>query len=366
MTITPFKLARLDAYPLRIPFGDFVVGPRATPRGWRDFEIVLVRLETTEGVVGWGECFAYSCQRAALAAVEDMVFPLLAGREIADIAAVNQELQFRLHIFGRYGITMFAISAVDIALWDIAAQRAGKPLADFLGEVKRRTIPAYASLVRYAEPALTAAIASRAAAENYRHIKLHEIAFEPIAAARQAIGPSIGLMTDVNCSWSLSEAEAMLQRLQPLAMHWVEEPIFPPEDYGTLATLARFGIPLSAGENACTSVEFARLCDSLTYPQPSVIKLGGISEFLKVIALAAARGQAIMPHSPYFGPGYWATLHLSALLGEASLFEFMYCAPDAWLDPAVPLPEGGSIPLPRRPGLGFTPDEQVLRKFALR
>ncbi len=317
--------------------GILLVDARAPRQGWREFDIVLVRIETDDGAVGWGECFAYSCLRATLAAVEDMVFPLLLHREITDLARLAEELQLRLHIFGRYGITMFALSGVDIALWDIAAQRAGQPLSDFIGGTRRRQVSAYASLVRYADPELTASIASRAVGEGYRHVKLHEIAFDPIAAARQAIGPGIGLMTDVNCSWSAAEAGEMLRRLKPLDMYWVEEPIFPPEDYDTLAGLAAFGVPLAAGENACTAMEFSRLCNSVTFPQPSVIKVGGVSEFLKVADQAAARGQALMPHSPYFGPGYHATLHLSALLGERSLFEFMYCEPEAWLDPDLPL-----------------------------
>ena len=85
MQITPFRIARLDAFALRIPFHDFVVGPRPSPQGWREFDMVLVRVETDDGVVGWGECFAYSCLRATLAAVQDMAFPLLLGREVTDI-----------------------------------------------------------------------------------------------------------------------------------------------------------------------------------------------------------------------------------------------------------------------------------------
>ena len=364
MQVEPFRIARLEAFSLRIPFHDFVTGPRKAPQGWREFEMVLVRIETTDGTVGWGECFAYSCQRATLAAVQDMVFPLLIDREVTDIVSLNEELQFRLHIFGRYGITMFAISGVDIALWDIAAQHARLPLAAFIGDVTRQQIPAYASLARYADAKLTAAMASRAMAEGFRHIKLHEIAFEPIATARQAIGRDIKLMTDVNCSWTFDHAETMLRKLAPLDMHWVEEPTFPPEDYETLTRLKAFGVPLSAGENACTAIEFRQLCKSVTYPQPSVIKVGGISEFLKVAKHTTALGQTVMPHSPYFGPGYWATLHLSALLNEASLLEFMYCAPDAWLDSNIPLPKDGMIAVPQTPGLGFSPDDRVLREFA--
>ena len=204
----------------------------------------------------------------------------------------------------------------------------------------------------------------RAIGEGYRHIKLHEVAYDPIAAGRRAIGPGVPLMTDVNCRWNLTQAEMTLQRLKELDMFWVEEPIFPPEDFRVLKALQdRFSIPISAGENACTSVEFERLTQAVTYPQPSVTKVGGVTEFLKVARYAAIVGKTPMPHSPYFGPGYWATLHLASLLPDPSLFEFMYVKTDAWLDPNIPLPRNGKMAPPPRAGLGFEPDQDTLKRF---
>jgi L-alanine-DL-glutamate epimerase-like enolase superfamily enzyme len=364
MTNPAFRIKSLEAIPLKVPFSDQVTGPRTQQQGWREFDMALIRAETAEGVVGWGECFAYGCLRAVCAAAEDMVFPLLRDRVITDIEALNRELQFQLHIWGRYGITIFAISGVDIALWDIAAKMAGKPLADFIGGPKRAEVPVYASLVRYAEPRLVQDIATRAIDAGYRHIKLHEVAYDPIAAGRRAIGAGVPLMTDVNCRWNLTQAEITLQKLKDLDMFWVEEPIFPPEDFRVLKALQdRFAIPISAGENACTSVEFERLTQAVTYPQPSVTKVGGITEFMKVARYAATVGKTPMPHSPYFGPGYWATLHLASLLPEPSLFEFMYVKTDAWLDPNIPLPQNGKMAAPSSAGLGFEPDLATLKRF---
>jgi len=218
--------------------------------------------------------------------------------------------------------------------------------------------------VRYAEPRLVQDVAARAMSEGYRHIKLHEVAYDPIAAGRRAIGPGVPLMTDVNCRWNLTQAEMTLQKLKDLDMFWVEEPVFPPEDFRVLKALQdRFAIPISAGENACTAVEFERLTQAVTYPQPSVTKVGGITEFLKVAKYAATVGKTPMPHSPYFGPGYWATLHLASVLPEPSLFEFMYVKTDAWLDPSIPLPHNGKMTPPRRAGLGFEPDPAILKRF---
>ena len=166
----------------------------------------------------------------------------------------------------------------------------------------------------------------------------------------------------MNCHWSVTEAEAILPRLKALNLFWVEEPVFPPEDYDSLQRLGRFGVPLSAGENACTAVEFARLIPALAYPQPSVTKLGGVSEFIKVAELAKAAGKTLMPHSPYFGPGYWATLQLAAHLEQVGLFEFLYVKPEAFLGRGIPLPRDGRITVPADPGIGFVPDETVLER----
>lgn len=357
------KLAKIDAITLKIPFDDLYDGPRAKRRGWTEFDTLLVRVEDTDGNLGWGEAFAYSCAPAVRAALLDMVAPLALGREVSDIAAFNRDLQLALHIWGRYGITIFALSGLDIALWDLAAKRAGKSLAAHLGGHQRNSVPAYASLVRYAGPEPIAIMVKRALAEGYRDIKLHEIAYEVIAAARAAAGPDIRLTTDVNCAWSLAEAEAILPKLKALGLYWVEEPIFPPEDYNTHKALARFGVPLSAGENACTAFEFSRLVPALAFPQPSVIKVGGVSEFLGAVDLAEAAGKTTMPHSPYFGPGYWATLQLAAHRPSIGLFEYMYVKPEARIGHDIPLPRGGTIAIPDMPGIGFEPDLAVIDRY---
>lgn len=358
-------IKRLDAIVLKVPFDDFYRGERGKARGWTHFDTVLLRVEDANGVTGWGEAFAYGCAEAVAAAIRHMICPLVIGREAADVAAFTLEMQKKLHIWGRYGITIFAISGLDIALWDLAAKQAGVSLAEHLGGRRRETVPAYASLVRYAEAKPLQAVTALACEEGYADIKLHEPGYESIEAAREAVGGKIRLTTDVNCGWSVEEAEAILPRLKALDLFWVEEPVFPPEDYATLKRLEGYGVPLSAGENACTAMEFARLVEAVTYPQPSVTKVGGVSEFLKVAALARSAGKTPMPHSPYFGPGYWATLQLCAHLPEAGLFEFLYVEPEAWLGRNIPLPKDGRIAIPGAPGIGFEPDEAAVARFRI-
>lgn len=358
------RIAKVDVTPLRIPFSDGGSGQGLMPTRWTHLDIALVRVETEDGIVGWGEAFAYSCLRATVAAVRDMVAPLVVGREVGDIPALNLELQQKLHLQGRYGITIFAISGVDMALWDIAAKAKGVSLAELIGGRKREAIPAYASLVRYGEPALVRRFAEKARAEGYRDVKLHEITLDNIEAGRAAVGPDIRLTTDVNCNWSLATAEELLPHMKRLDLFWVEEPVFPPDDGVTLGRLIeRFGVAISTGENACTAVEFARTVPHVTYPQPSVTKVGGVSEFLKVLDIAERAGKVPMPHSPYFGPGYWATLQLAAARPACALFEFLYIDAEQWLAPDMPIPRAGQVAVPQGPGLGFAPDPAVLARY---
>lgn len=358
------KIKSVDCIPVRVPFDDGGAAPGLMPSKWTHLDMALVRVETTDGVVGWGEGFAYSCLAATAAAIRDMVAPLVVGREIDDIAAFNLELQRRLHLHGRYGITIFAIAGVDIALWDTAAKAKGVSLARLLGGRKRASVPAYASLVRYSAPEVVAKYARRAVAEGYRDVKLHEITLSAIEAGRDAVGPAVRLTTDINCNWSAAEADRLMPQMKRLDLYWVEEPLFPPDDAAALQALERcHGVAIASGENACTSVEFVRTLPAITFTQPSVTKVGGVSEFVRIAEAAKAAGRTIMPHSPYFGPGYWATLQLAAAYENAGLFEYLYIWPEAHVGRDLPRPAGGAIAVPDTPGTGFEPNLAAIEKY---
>ena len=125
------------------------------------------------------------------------------------------------------------------------------------------------------------------------------------------------------------------------------------------------GIAIAAGENCCFASQFAALLDAraVQYAQPSVTKVGGITEFLKVAALVRERSVKLAPHSPYFGPGALATLHLLAALTDDARFEYFYLRADAGLYGSVLEPRGGELAVPPAPGLGAEPDPEVLRRY---
>jgi len=360
------KIVGVEAIPLSIPCRYGAEGWTLGAGGWKALDFCLVRVDTDAGITGWGEAFSYSCRRAVAAAVRDMIAPLAVGKDAADIDGLHGEIQRRLHIFGRFGITAFALSGLDIALWDIAGKAAGKPLHALLGGAKRERLACYASLLRYAEPALVARYSGQALGEGFSAIKLHEISEPVIAAARAAVPREAALLLDVNCEWSVADAIAIGKRLASLGLAWFEEPVFPPEDGAGLRAVGEAsGIPIAAGENCCFATQFAALFDerAVQYAQPSVTKVGGVTEFRKVAALAAGRGVKLAPHSPYFGPGALATLHLIAALTEDARFEYFYLQADARLYGDLLAPRRGDLEVPRSPGLGADPDPDVIRRY---
>lgn len=362
------KIARIDSHSIKVPF-TFGGNPTGYGgRNWTTNNILLVRVETDTGIVGWGEAFCYGCGDAVNAALHNMVAPIAIGQDARDIAGLSYDLQQKLHLFGRYGLTIFALSGLDIALWDVAGKAANLPLYRLLGGARRDGLPAYASLLKYRDPEKVAARVKQAVGEGYRHIKLHETEEAEVRAAREAAGPDVALMVDTNCPWTPEQARHMTLKLRQYDMHWLEEPIFPPEDFAAIARLREgTGVAMAAGENLCTSFQFRDMfaAGAVDYAQPSVTKVGGITEFLKVAALCDTAGVTLMPHSPYFGPGFLATLHLLAARGTpGGMVERYHMDLEASLYGELVLPMNGKFVVPEGPGLGRDPDPNVIKTYA--
>ena len=222
-----------------------------------------MKVDTEDGLTGWGEAFSYNCRPAVKAAVERMIAPVVVGLDSRDIAGISRDMQQKLHLFGRYGITIFALSGLDIALWDIAAKRANAPLHQLLGGAARQRVTGYASLLKYRDRDLVAENVTKARREGYEAIKIHETEVPEIAASRRAAGEGIPLMVDTNCPWTPEEARQRALRFLEYDLHWLEEPIFPPEDFDALATapglrlrLGKMPAPLSNLRRCSTQVRY--------------------------------------------------------------------------------------------------------------
>jgi len=357
------KITDVKAHLLAIPIEEKDFPARWS---WLNFNQIIVVVHTDEGITGYGEAFGYGVPQATASVINQVLNPMLVGADPTQIAALSDRMFRQTHLYGRYGITTFAISGVDIALWDILGKCAGLPLYRLLGGAQTGEVPAYASLVRYKDQGEIRAAASHAQRAGYKAIKLHQVDVESLKTVREAVGDEIRLMIDANCPWNPEQALDMALRFKPYRLLWLEEPIWPPEDFRSLARLGNLcGIPIAAGENACTVFQFREMLEAraAAYIQPSVIKVGGVSEWRKVAAHAESYNVQIAPHSPYFGPGFLATAHLVASSPSASWIEYLYVTLASSVFKQPLKFENGCFQLPQGPGLGLDIDLDFIKRY---
>ncbi len=342
--------------------------PLFSGKPWTHLEILLVRVETDDGLVGWGEAFGHTAIPSTRAALDTIVAPMMIGRDASDIQALTREVMHAVHLLGRNGPFVYAFAGVEIALWDLLGKRAGLPLHALLGGSRHTELDAYASLLNYRTADLVAKNTTAACEAGYRHIKLHQVTRPDTLAAINAPGAEKArIMLDVNCAWSVPVAIEMADSLVDDGLMWLEEPVWPPEDCEGLARVRDCGIPISAGENVAGVFGFKSLIEAgaIDIAQPSVSKIGGIGETLRVIDLCNAHGVEVTPHSPYFGPGFIATLHIVAARIERPLVEVLWLQMEANpFDPWMTTKDG-RIKVPQGPGLGCDPDPALLERYGI-
>jgi L-alanine-DL-glutamate epimerase-like enolase superfamily enzyme len=359
------KIDAVDAIPLAVPWRA-MDPPSPWPAGLG--RQILVRVGTDAGLVGWGEAFALGAPAAVVTVVREVLRPLLLGQPATEIERLTDRLHRATLVFGRRGLGVFAISGVELALWDLAGQARGVPVYELLGGLAQPRIPAYASLVRFERPSEVARATAAAVAAGFRGVKLHQTDVAAVAAARAAAGPRVALMLDVNSPWTPDEAIRMGQALAPFDLAWLEEPVWPPEDYAGLARVAAaLDTPVATGENEATAVGFRALlaAGAADIVQPSPTKVGGLGEARAIASLAAAVGVTLVPHSFYFGPGLAAALHLAAATPGVPWVEWPMGELVTPLLETPLRPVGGWLAPPAGPGLGVRPHPEALRRHPL-
>jgi L-alanine-DL-glutamate epimerase-like enolase superfamily enzyme len=358
----------IETFPLRIPFkpGRSFPDAKWAPPGLEAVDSLLVKVTTDQGCEGWGEAVGFRSVPTTARAVLDLITPVCLGRDPSEITSLMRELQEQLHGMGRGGPVTHALSAVDIALWDIAGKAAGVPVHRLLGG-SADDLACYASLEAYLDPPVVRARVREAIEAGFESLKLHERETPAIAAAREEAGPGVELMVDVNCAWSVGQARGRAAELRELGLKWLEEPVWPPENYDGLAEVRRTGgIPIAAGENVATLMEFNRLmgAGAVDFVQPSPAKMGGVTELCRVFPIAEIHNVTVMPHSFYDGPGLLAAIQVTAALGTVeSMIEWRYFDLEAQIYGDALNPEGGRIKVPQGPGLGIDPDPEVISAY---
>ena len=363
-------IAKVVAHPLRVKL------PKAQRTGQGDFaviEIVVVEVETKEGIVGFGECLARRGAAAYAAFINEVFTPVLLGQDALDRRALWK--QMRATLSGRTGgMQIEAIAGVDIALWDIAGKAANLPVHKLLGGVGRREVMAYASSINWLDDGTCEAEIASAVKAGFRQIKIKLGKPLPDAIARaklcRRLAPeTVSLSVDSNWTYDVDEAIVVGRALADLGYIWFEEPIRPEDREGYRKLASVLPIRMAAGESDFTAGDaLISLHDrSLGLIQPDVARAGGISETWRIAELAASHNTAYAPHVGWSGAlCVAASLQLAAAAEAFMTFECMVyenalrqlLTTEAVGDAS--LVRNGMVPVPQGPGLGVTVDRAVL------
>ena len=327
------------------------------------FELITARVRDAEGAEGVGYTYTVGAGGGAVhALISRDLAPRLRGREAERIEELWQAMWWALHYGGRGGFAALAISAVDIALWDLRARRQRVPLWRLLGGFDPR-VPCYAggidldfsldALLKQTDDNLASGF--RAIKMKVGRPSLREDV-ERVRAMREHLGADFPLMVDANMRWSVDEAIRAARALAPLEPVWLEEPTIPDDVPGHARIVREGGLPVAAGENLHTLHEFRALIDAggVTFPEPDVTNCGGVTTFMKVCHLAEAFNLPVTSHGAHD-----ITVHLLAAVPNRSYLEAHGFGLDRFI--AEPLRiDGGAAVAPDRPGHGVDFDWKAL------
>ena len=348
-------------------------------------DALIVRVTTDTGIAGIGEVDSNPTVIKSIVEAPPShktacgLRSLLIGEDPADIPRLWQRMYRGSLYYGRRGAAVHAISGIDIALWDIAGQVAGKPIHALLGGSRRDRVRAYASTLMPEKPADVGRVVEEQVENGFRAVKLGwgplgqdaDLDVALVAAARAALGDEHDLMVDIGKGW-VGQADAIdrANRLADFRPYWIEEP-FMPDDYPSYRALSEaIAIPVAAGEEESTLLDFERLIDSggVSVVQPDVTRAGGITETMRIAEMAFKRGKRPVLHAWSTGIIKAASLHVLAALERAEYFE--YCVQTTELNQRLVAEKfpvvDGYVEIPQRPGLGIELDTEVLELCLVR
>ncbi len=336
-------------------------------------DAVIVKVSTEDGLIGWGEAHHGRCPGAVAHLVNTTLRQLVLGQDANDIIGIWKKVYDKqLASHGMGAGACLALSGIDMALWDIRGKALKLPLYKLLGG-RSKAIPAYAGGVSlgYQAPKHLAEEARPHVQAGYKAVKLRigdsvSRDIERITMIRQTFGDDLVILTDANTGYTVADVRAAMPALDDLHVGWLEEP-FPAHDYLSYRDAARLGrTPLAAGENHYTRFEFNRVIEdgAIKILQPDLSKTGGLTEALRIAALASAWKLPIHPHTSMTGLNMAATIHFLAAIDNGGYFEADVSKNNLFRDALVSTPytldrEGNVLPL-EAPGIGVELDESFL------
>jgi D-galactarolactone cycloisomerase len=356
------------------------------------FNTCLVEIDTDAGLTGLGEAKVGVGNLGNYAALVTLIHaelaPLLIGRDARDVTALWEAIYngSRAHyvlahgrtfpVVGRRGITVSALSGIDIALWDLLGKTLGQPVWRLLGGRFRGRIPAYAS-GGWAPVGAVGKQLRQYVERGHRAVKMRvglqdrsvDDSASRVREAREALGAEVGLMVDAHGTWSVREAQRFARKVADCDLAWFEEPVSPDNVEGQAEVRAATDIPIAAGETEQTRFAFRDLIEARAVDvlQPDVAITGGITETLRVCALAATHGLTVAPHLWGGAILFASGLHLAAATPCVTTLEFSRGENPLLHDLVEEAFElvDGHVLAPDRPGLGVTLDADFVRSITV-
>jgi L-alanine-DL-glutamate epimerase-like enolase superfamily enzyme len=357
---------------------DLLALPEASMRTFTFHGWLVVEVFTDDGHVGIGN--AALAPRVTKQVVDQYLKPLLIGADPWDVEFLWQHMYRKTLAFGRKGIGMVAISAVDIALWDLMGKSARQPVYRLLGGRTRPRIPVYASRLYSSGLAELAAEARRYKEDGYRAMKLRfgwgpvdgaegmQRNVELVRTVRETVGPGVDVMADAYMGWTLDYAKRMLPRLEPFGLRWLEEPVVPDDIHGYAELKAYGRVPIAGGEHEFTLLGVRDLLEAraVDYVQVDVNRVGGLTAARKIAALAEAHSVPVVPHAGQMHNYHLVMASLNSPMAEYfpivdvevgnELFWYVFEGEPKAKDGYVDLRDDV-------PGLGLTVNEDALKQF---
>jgi L-alanine-DL-glutamate epimerase-like enolase superfamily enzyme len=358
----------------------------------RTFDAAILRIETDDGIVGWGEGKNAAGSTGNYGALVHMlnheVAPQLIGRDPRDIGPI-WEMQYNgtrattaaaaghaMPQIARRGISVAAISAVDIALWDIFGKAAGEPVWRLLGGRKADAMPAYASGGWESAENIGDQLKSYIAKGGFKGVKMRvgamdgtpHVSAARVKAARAALGPDVDIMVDAHGTYTVAEARRFMQLVSDCNLAWFEEPVIADDKAGMAEVRACASMPIATGESEATRYAFRDLAmlRSADIFQPDPAFCGGISEAMRIGTIASAFNLRFAPHLWAGAPCFFAGLHICAASPASFVVEYSVGANPMIHDLIEETVEvkDGMIAIPDKPGLGFTISERFVEAHA--
>ncbi|HEX2116020.1 MAG TPA: mandelate racemase/muconate lactonizing enzyme family protein [Alphaproteobacteria bacterium] len=379
------KITNVKAYALRTKLDT----PFAFSQGWvHERGAALVEIETDAGVTGWGEALCQGLQPPDIAAavIKSSLAPLVIGRDPRDVEVLWHKMYAHTRDFGGKGAVIGAISAIDIALWDILGQSVGLPVWRLLGGAFRKRVQVYATgfyrIRGQGEAKRLADEAVQRASEGFTAMKIKlgfgiEDDLKVMNEIGRAIeGRGITLMIDTNHGYGYADALRLGRALADYHLRWYEEPVVPDDLDGYRALRAALGIPIAGGENEYTGYGFKDLlrAQAIDIAQPDIAAAGGFTACRHIVALCQTHGVQVNPHVWGSSVSQVASLHLCAALPVAHhglfasepIFEYD-CSAHPFRMQLIKEPlvhRNGWLDLPQRPGLGIEVDRKTIDQYA--